>query len=659
MDQILDTYKIIRRLGEGSGGIIYLAYHNRLRKEVVLKQIKNRHHHDYKNRREVDILKKLHHTYLPQVFDFIEMNGELYTVMSYVPGKSFEQLIQEGYCFKQNQFIRWGMQLCSALNYLHNQKPPIVHSDIKPSNIMLTPQGNICLIDFNISFFLDGTTMIGYTNGYSSPEQKSIAMNRYDKSIVLDDKTDIYSVGATFYYFITGEKLKENGPNLELLENKVSDSFAQVICKAVSYDKNDRYQSAHEMLKAFQLIPKHDRRYRHLVRTHKIVLSSLSFLLGISIVLSGLGIHEMKLEKIEAYNSIVEEQIAYRKEKNYKKEVEKFKEAKELMPESIECYYQNALSLYEQQSYQECIDFITYDILKNEKLDLSQKKTSNIYYVQGNSYFQLEKYDKAVKSYQKIFKYGGYDYVYYRDYAIALAYNNENEKANDILQKAIDQGMKEDSIYYVKGEISKILGNKDEALNYFQSCLDTTDNDELKERSYLLMSDIYKNQNELVNSRQILNSALESLPVSRQLIVIERLIQVDIDLAQKDNDSQYQKEAITLLNKVIDNKWDTYDTYNNLVVLHEKLGQYDEVQKYLQYMLETFGEDYNIYKRYAFLEIDLQELKKNENRNYIQFYDYYQKAKTLYSSTQKNKNDPEMDLLDNVYQKVLAGGWLS
>ena len=160
--------------------------------------------------------------------------------MSYIPGKSFQQLVQEGHRFKQSQLRRWGMQLCSALDYLHNQKPPIIHSDIKPANIMLTPQGNICLIDFNISFFLDGTAIVGYTHGYSSPEQKSIAFHENIEGIVVDDKTDIYSVGAVFYYLITGEKINyENNDliNRELLEKKVSQSFANIIYRAIAYKK--------------------------------------------------------------------------------------------------------------------------------------------------------------------------------------------------------------------------------------------------------------------------------------------------------------------------------------------------------------------------------------------------------------------------------------
>ena len=167
----------------------------------------------------------------------------------------------------------------------------------------------------------------------------------------------------------------------------------------------------------------------------------------------------------------------------------------------------------------------------------------------------MGKYNQAIKNYEQLFRYGSSNYLHYRDYAITLAYNNNEAKANKILQKAIDRGMKEDSIYFAKGEISKAMNRTDEAINYFQLCLEKTEDDNLKERSYVLISDIYRNQNDFIKCRETLANAMNTLPVERQLISIERLIQVDIDLAQKTNDNSYQKEAIDLLDKVVANHW--------------------------------------------------------------------------------------------------------
>lgn len=142
-EEFTNTYQLLEKLGEGSGGVVYRAYHKRLQKEVVLKEIKSKGLSMADKRQEVDILKNLNHMYLPQVLDFLVYDDEVYTVMSYIPGKSFRRLLQEGASFTTGQLIRWGMQICSALNYLHSQNPPVIHGDIKPSNLMLTPQGNI------------------------------------------------------------------------------------------------------------------------------------------------------------------------------------------------------------------------------------------------------------------------------------------------------------------------------------------------------------------------------------------------------------------------------------------------------------------------------------------------------------------------------------
>lgn len=169
-----DTYRNIEEIGSGGGGTVYKAYHIRMEKNVVLKKI-----HDgiagngADIRRELNILKNLRHSYLPTVLDFIEDSGSVYTVMDYIEGESFEDLMQKGVHFTQMQIVKYAKQLGEVLVYLHGQNPPIVHGDIKPANIMLTPRGDICLIDFNISQLKNGAIdlTMGYTPGYAAPEQ--------------------------------------------------------------------------------------------------------------------------------------------------------------------------------------------------------------------------------------------------------------------------------------------------------------------------------------------------------------------------------------------------------------------------------------------------------------------------------------------------------
>lgn len=183
------TYRLIRPIGKGGGGIVYQAYHERLDVNVVVKKIKN--HISGKNsyKAEAEVLKRIKHTYLPKVYDVFAESEDYYTVMDYVPGHDLqEELLRRG-CISQGTVLKWGKQLVQAIGYLHSQNPPIIHSDIKPSNIMLMPDGNVCLIDFNISLIFDKTCNgVGVTPGFSPIEQYG-SIENYEKKLESIEKT--------------------------------------------------------------------------------------------------------------------------------------------------------------------------------------------------------------------------------------------------------------------------------------------------------------------------------------------------------------------------------------------------------------------------------------------------------------------------------------
>ena len=166
-DMINETYMIDSEIGSGALGVVYRAYHVRLQKYVVLKKIKVDKMSYSRFRIEVDTLKQLRHAYLPNVYDYIESDGNIYTVMDYISGYDLKAYMESGTRFTEQELIKWLRQLCSVLSYLHSQNPPIIHSDIKPDNILIDENGNVCLIDFNIA---GGQ---GLTKEYASPEQYS------------------------------------------------------------------------------------------------------------------------------------------------------------------------------------------------------------------------------------------------------------------------------------------------------------------------------------------------------------------------------------------------------------------------------------------------------------------------------------------------------
>lgn len=305
---IAGIYEIGHKIGAGGGGVVYSGRHIRLDKEIVLKADKRRlSAGTEKLRREVDLLKGLSHTYIPQVYDFVQEDGTVYTVMDYVEGESLDRLLERGQKIPQKEIIRWACQLLEALSYLHKQKPHgILHGDIKPANIMLRPDGNICLIDFNIALALgeDGAVRAGYSRGYASPEHygldevlsgplprtwESVSKDASDtgtlvlnavhtgsvrgnsgtgsegsgKKVLLDARSDIYSLGATLYHLLSGKKPAQKAAEVMPLDAGVcSPQIAEVIAKSMNPDASRRYQSAEEMLDAFLHLRTNDRRVR-------------------------------------------------------------------------------------------------------------------------------------------------------------------------------------------------------------------------------------------------------------------------------------------------------------------------------------------------------------------------------------------------------------
>lgn len=286
-------YEIQNQIGSGGGGTVYLGRHLRLEKQVVLKADKRSLSASQQTlRREVDMLKGLSHTYIPQVYDFVQEDGIVYTVMDYIEGESLDKLLKRGQLPSQPKVITWACQLLEALCYLHTRPPHgILHGDIKPANIMLRPGGDICLIDYNIALALgeNGAVKVGSSRGYASPEHygtdfdtqktetlsqnpatepdtgntRAAAASGTEKraSGILDVRSDIYSLGATLYHLLSGSRPPQNAAEVTPLgQEHASPQVSAILKKAMDPRPDMRYQSAQEMLSAFLELHKKDAR---------------------------------------------------------------------------------------------------------------------------------------------------------------------------------------------------------------------------------------------------------------------------------------------------------------------------------------------------------------------------------------------------------------
>ncbi len=327
MSQIIaSTYEIIKQIGSGGGGIVYLGRHLRLGKWVVLKADRRTISAKPETlRREVDALKNLSHTYIPQVYDFVVEGETVYTVMDYIEGESLDKPLRRGERFSQAQVIQWAMELLEALCYLHSRPPHgILHSDIKPSNIMRTPQNDICLIDFNIALALgeEGAVRVGFSRGYASPEHYGVdysGMNSTQRgeddvltrvsterpetvlsgassqsgststerrTVLLDVRSDIYSLGATLYHLFTGRRPAQDAKKVEPIgPDELSPAVAAIIRKAMDPDPGRRWQTAQEMLQAFEHLHDNDPR----MRRHKRRCAVTAAVLTVTFLAGGLA----------------------------------------------------------------------------------------------------------------------------------------------------------------------------------------------------------------------------------------------------------------------------------------------------------------------------------------------------------------------------------
>ncbi len=262
---ILETrYEIEKVLGVGGMGAVYLARDTRFSapKYVAVKEIVAQIGDDAIRKvlvtnfeREANLLATVNHASIPKIHDFFTRDNRSYLVMQFIDGRDLESILDatEGLLPVQ-QIVIWGIELCDVLHYLHSQEPePIVFRDIKPSNIMVTPDNHVVLVDFGIAKKFEAGqkgTMIG-TEGYSPPEQY-----RGEAS----PQVDIYALGATLHHLLTGIDPRDEAPftfserPIRQLNPEVPIELESIVDTALQYNSAERFKDANAMKDALVLV---------------------------------------------------------------------------------------------------------------------------------------------------------------------------------------------------------------------------------------------------------------------------------------------------------------------------------------------------------------------------------------------------------------------
>ena len=266
-----DKYEILKLVGQGGMSKVYLAMDKRLNKSWAVKEIEKRVK-DKNNEvvvqsaiAEANMIKQLDHPAIVRIVDIIDNGNVIYIIEDFIQGETLETLIDsnEGKGLPQDMVVDWALQLCDALEYLHGRTPPIIYRDMKPANVMLTPEGAVRVIDFGIAREYKGTGRAGDTvslgtKGYAAPEQ-------FGGKGETDARTDIYCLGVTLHHLLTGNNPCDNPFDIKPIRQynpQLDEGLEAVIQKCMQNRPEDRYQSCAELHYALEHYTEYGAAYR-------------------------------------------------------------------------------------------------------------------------------------------------------------------------------------------------------------------------------------------------------------------------------------------------------------------------------------------------------------------------------------------------------------
>ena len=257
-----NRYLIERQIGSGGMGAVYLAVDERFGSHVAIKET------FYKDKelgsafeREAHLLNSLHHPALPHVSDYFTEEGGHFLVMQFIDGEDLFEILKREGVFPLSDVMRWTDSLLDALDYLHSQEPPIIHRDIKPQNLKITPRGDIILLDFGLAKLNSDNdsgmkSVFGYSRKYSPLEQI--------QGTGTDARSDLFALAATVYHLLTGtppldaltraSAIVDGDPDPLRPVNELNDEIpietANVLTTALALNASKRFVSAKAMRQA-------------------------------------------------------------------------------------------------------------------------------------------------------------------------------------------------------------------------------------------------------------------------------------------------------------------------------------------------------------------------------------------------------------------------
>ncbi|MDL4838923.1 serine/threonine-protein kinase [Aquibacillus rhizosphaerae] len=618
-------YEVLKEIGRGGMSIVYLAMDNRLNKSLVIKDIRKRDNSDNElliNSLvvEANMLKKLDHGALPKIYDIIESEGDIYVVMDYIEGESLKEKLSRETRVPAKQVIEWAKQLSDVLDYLHGREPhPIIYRDMKPDNIMLTPDGKIKLIDFGTSreFKIDhstDTTNLG-TKTYAAPEQ--IAGKQTDA------RTDIYSLGVTLYHLVTGKSLSE--PPFEIKpirywDASLPEGLEHIINLCTQIEPDNRYQSCEELSYDLENVEKLTQGYKkHLLKRFSLFLVPAILFICFTTT-SVMGYNGMKTEQFEDYMRLINQASSALIDGDETETIELLERAMEVDSKRADAYI-NLLDLY----------------INRDETDIGLAKVENYL---NDGYGNIDSND------QVLFKVAMTYFDIKKDYNAALTYFrkiDEEEMPDARYYKSLATTMSSLNINY-----SEFAEN----LLEFEEYNDGLANDVKKVDNYNSLANIYlsyKSQIQDANTR-----AIALIEKANELITIlddEALqLRYALNFERKMAQAYYSRginskdeltarddfdQAIVHYRNLLDA--DVAEEKDVMVTIGTIYGEMGDTQQAIeQYSLtmEEYPKSIEAYVKLGNLLLDIEQNKQEAQRNYQKAKQIYDQVKAVEGATE-------------------------
>lgn len=241
---LLQRYEVLRVLGAGGAGKVYLALDMHLDRLVAVKESR-----ENLSLTEMELLKDLEHPGLPAVYDYFEEEGNAFLIMEYVEGMSLRQYLNQHKRVSEGQAVKWALDLCRILKYLHDRHPAVIYRDLKPENIIIRQNGGLKLIDLGgaVRYACGGESLeiCAGTAGYCPLEQW--------KGMRADVSWDIYSLGVVFHEMLTGHHPAKPPYGRFLLseyDRSLTKTLEKVILCCTQKGKAAKYQSVGQVEEA-------------------------------------------------------------------------------------------------------------------------------------------------------------------------------------------------------------------------------------------------------------------------------------------------------------------------------------------------------------------------------------------------------------------------